>query len=271
MRVFKHLPAYLHVMRMAGREDRANPARIVGSIFLGIVRIILLAAIYKVAYHAVSSTSSTLPYSNALWSIAVYFALVIGLSMRNVFKLVDREVKDGSVETALIRPLDWRLTKICIQLGKNVLEAFLLAIAFIITLSVLVGAPDISFWNVGFVVGSVVLICLAIIASSALFVTVGLTAFWLNDAMPVYRIVDKFIMIFGGAFVPIALMPGVVQDVVRYSPFGVYAASTQLFNPGLQYHLLPTIISSVIWTILTVLFSNWVWKRAEARIEVNGG
>lgn len=271
MTLFKHLPAYLHVMRMAAREDRANPARIAGSILIGVVRIILLAAIYKVAYSAVGGTSKTLPYENALWSIGIYFALIIGLGMRNVFKLVDREVKDGSVEVALVRPLDWRLTKVCTLIGRNLLEASLLIVVFSITLFVLVGAPETGFWNVGFVAGYLVIMLLAIVASSALFVAVGLTAFWLNDAMPAYRIVDKCILIFGGAFVPIALLPDLVQDIVRYSPFGVYAASTQLFNPGLQRTLLPTIISSLVWTVVTVLFCNWVWKRAEARIEVNGG
>lgn len=271
MMTFKHVPAYLQVMRMSAREDRANPTRIAGSMLVGVVRMILLAAIYKVAYSTSAGSSASLPYQNALWSIGIYFALIIGLGMRNVFKLVDREVKNGSVEVALIKPLDWRLTKICVQIGKNILEASLLVVAFVVTLTVLVGMPDVGFMTPGFIAGYLLIMVLAIIASSALFVAVGLTAFWLNDAQPTYRIVDKFILIFGGAFVPIALLPDVVQNVVRYSPFGVYAASTQLFNPGLAPHLVATIISSVVWTVLTVWFCNWVWQRAEQRIEVNGG
>jgi ABC-2 type transport system permease protein len=267
----KHFSAYWKVFTMSAREDRANPVRIAGSIVLGVVRMILLAAIYKVAYEAASTDSPSLPYANALWSIGLYFALIIGLGMRNVFKLVDREVKSGAVEAALIKPLDWRMTKVCVLLGKNVLETLLLIVAFGVTLAILVGIPDTSFMTPGFVLGYLLIMVLAIVASSALFVAVGLTAFWLNDAQPTFRIVDKFILIFGGAFVPIALLPQVVQDVVRYSPFGMYAASTQLFNPGLTDYLLPTIASSLVWTILTVLFCNWVWRRAEQRIEINGG
>jgi ABC-type uncharacterized transport system permease subunit len=269
MQGFRNLPAYWHVMLMSAREDRANPVRLAGSAALGVVRMILLAAIYKIAYATQSNVS--LPYANAVWSIGLYFALVIGLSTRNVFKLIDRDVKTGAVEAVLVRPLDWRLTKVCMQIGKNLLEVAITASAFIVALSIIVGLPDMGFVTPGFVAGYLVIMVLAIIASSALFVTVGLTAFWLNDAMPTFRLVDKIILIFGGAFVPIALMPQAVQDVVRYSPFGVYAASTQLFNPGLTQHLAPTIFSSIVWTIVTVLFCNWVWGRVQAKVEVNGG
>lgn len=269
MKSLSNASAYWYVMRMSAREDRANPIRLAGSALLGVIRMLLLAAIYKIAYSAQGHVG--LPYANAVWSIGLYFALIIGLSVRNVFKLIDKDVKSGSVEAVLVRPIDWRLTKVCMQIGKNLTEVLVVSVAFFITLWTVVGLPDMSFVTPGFIAGYLLIMLLAIIANSALFVTVGLTAFWLNDAMPTFRIVDKIILVFGGAFVPIALLPQVVQDVVRYSPFGVYAASTQLFNPGLVAHLLPTIISSFIWTVVTVLFCNWVWQRVQSKIEVNGG
>lgn len=269
MKFFQDAPAYWHIMRVSAREDRANPVRLAGSALLGVVRIILLAAIYKVAYDHQSQVG--LPYANAVWSIALYFALIIGLSTRNVFKLIDRDVKTGAVEAVLVRPLDWRLTKVCMQIGKNLLEVAVISCSFFATLVLLIGLPDMSFISLGFLAGYLVIMLMAIVASSALFVAVGLTAFWLNDAQPTYRLVDKVILIFGGAFVPIALLPQAVQEIVRYSPFSMYAASTQLFNPGLAEHLLPTLVSSVIWTAVTIWFCNWVWGRVQKRIEVNGG
>jgi ABC-2 type transport system permease protein len=266
---FSNIKAYWQVLAVSAREDRANPTKAAGSVLIGVVRIILLAAIYRVAYEAAGGAS--LPYANTLWSIGLYFALIMGLGMRNVFKLIDREVKSGAVEAGLIKPLDWRMTKICTLLGRNILEASLLAVAFVITLTIITGLPDMSHVTFGFVMGYLLIMVLAIVASSALFIVVGLTAFWLNDAQPTFRLVDKVILIFGGGFVPIALMPETIQEFVRYSPFGMYAASTQLFNPGLVAHLLPTMISAIVWTTVTVLFCNWVWKRAEQRIEVNGG
>jgi ABC-2 type transport system permease protein len=264
-----NLRAYWRVFAVSAREDRANPSRIGGSIFIGVTRMIMLSAIYKAAYAVTGGSGFSC--ANAMWSIGLYFAIVFGLGLRNIFRLIDNDIKSGAVEAGLIKPLDWRLTKVCTLLGRSLLEAFLLMVAFAVSLAILVGLPDVGHITLGFAVGYLVLLVLALVASGALFTTVGLSAFWLNDALPVQRIVEKVILVFGGAFVPIALLPDAVQSIVRYSPFGMYAASTQLFNPGLVQTLLPTVISAIIWTILTVLFCGWVWKCAERRMEVNGG
>jgi ABC-2 type transport system permease protein len=266
----KRLRAYWQVMLMSAREDRANPMRLAGSLALGVVRMILLAAIYKVAYNATHSHSAA-PYANVLWSIALYFTFIIGLSVRNVFKLVEQEVKSGVVEVSLIKPLDYRAVKVCQQLGKNLLESALLMITFAITLWILVGLPSVSYVTPWFVAGYILLMILGVVAASATFLTVGLVAFWLNDSQSVFRIVDRMIMVFGGAFVPIALLPDGVQTALRFSPLGIFAASTQFFNPGLVKHMVPTIISGIVWSVLLLLLCQWVWKRAEQRIEVNGG
>lgn len=264
------LRAYWGVARIAAREDTANPKRIAASLALGILRVGLLAAIYKVAYH-VSGNNPALSYSNAVWSIGLYFAFIIGLNVRSVFKLVETDIKSGAVEVGLVRPLDWRLIKLCQQLGKNMIECVVLVLAFTVTLFLMVGVPDMAHVSLGFLVGYVVLVMLAIVTAGAMFMTVGLTAFWLNDAQSVYRLLDKTVMIFGGAFVPIALLPEGVQTVLRYTPFGIYGAATQLFNPGLAQHLLTTIVSAITWSVLLILLCQWVWRTAQRRIEVNGG
>ncbi len=263
------LRAYWKVMMMAAREDRANPLRLAGSVALGMVRMILIAAIYKAAYEL--THPSTLPYENAIWSMALYFVFIMGLSVRNVYRLVEAEVKNGSVEVSLIRPLDWRAVKICQQIGKNLLECALLMVAFFATLAMVVGFPSVDHFSLGFIAGYILILLLAIISASAMFLMVGLTAFWLNDSQSVFRIVDRTILVFGGAFVPIALLPNLAQDILRYSPLGVYGASTQLFNPGLAAHIVPTLVASAVWAVVLIWICQLVWNRAERRIEVNGG
>jgi ABC-type uncharacterized transport system permease subunit len=268
--VTARLNAYWQVMRFAAREDSANPMRIAASVALGIARMVLLAAIYKVAYTATGGDNA-LSYAAAVWSIGLYFALVMGLNVRHVFKLIEHEVVSGKVEVGLLRPVDWRLSKLCQQVGKNVLECVALVVAFTAALIVLVGVPDLSHISVQFTVGYTVLLILAIVSAGVMNITIGLAAFWLNDAESVYRIVDKAVMIVAGAYVPVALLPELMQTVLRYSPFGVYGASTQLFNPELNTYMIPTLWSAAGWTLFFVVLCQLVWKRAQRRIEVNGG
>lgn len=259
---------YWGVLVSSAREDSANPKQIVASIGVSIFRVFLLTAIYAVAY---KFGGASLTYQNAIWSLAVYFAFIINLGIRDLFKVVEQDVQSGEVELQLIKPLEWRLVKICQLIGKNGIEFILQLLVLPTFLFLTIGQPDISFWSAIFLASFVVLTLFSIVSASYLFMSIGLSAFWLNDSKSVFRLFDKTILVFGGGFVPIALLPHIVQDAVRLSPFGVYAAPTQLFNPNIAAALPAYLLSAVFWTAALILISNFIWHRAQARIEVNGG
>ena len=263
------LNAYWHVLKISAREEGANPKRLISAVVQLLARLALIIAIYTAAY--ATNPNPGLSYQNALWSIGLYLAFVLALGIRQVARMIDLEVKAGAVETHIIKPLDWRLVTLFRLLGKSGLE-FLIQLVLIPTMLLwVVGAPDVSFVAPWMVVVFVALMVLVAITISALFISVGMSSFWLNDAQSMYRIVDKMMAAFAGAFVPIALLPEVIQDFVRFSPFGVYASMQNIFNPKVAELMLPTVIAALVWTVVLVAFCQWVWKRAERRIEVNGG
>ena len=260
---------YWRILAVYSRADSANPIRFGVAIAIQVVRVVFIAAIYRVAYN--HAPIGLLSYPNAVWSVAAYFAFIMNLGLRNLFTIVNNDVLSGIVEIALIKPLDWRLSKVCILIGSNGREFLVQLLVMPLILLLLVGPPNLSHLSPVVDISFLVLMLLAIVTASSMFLTVGLCAFWLNDAQPVYRILDKVALIFGGGFVPIALLPVAAQTFVRFSPFGVYAAPTQLFNPGIVPHLPVTLISAVVWSVVLVGLCQWVWLRAQERIEVNGG
>jgi ABC-type uncharacterized transport system permease subunit len=261
---------YLYIIRTAAREDRANAKRLIGGMLISTLRVGMIAAIYQMAYQHAAGKSG-LSYENAVWSIAIYFAFIVNLGLRNIFRLVESAVRTGAVEVGITKPIDWRLGKVCELLGKNGLEFLLQLVILPLFLLLTIGVPSVSHLSAISVLAFALLTVLAMVAASALFLTIGLVAFWLNDAQSVFRIFDKLAMIFGGAFVPIALLPHAAQAFVRYSPFGVYAAPTQLLNPAATHLLAQTVLSAALWSVILVWFCQFVWRRAMARVEVNGG
>jgi ABC-type uncharacterized transport system permease subunit len=188
-----------------------------------------------------------------------------------VARLIDLEVKLGTIETGLIKPLDWRIVKLCQLLGKSTLEFLLQLIILPITMLIFVGPPDVSFITPAIFAGLAVLLVFSMIIPACLFTIIGLTAVWTNDAMPIFRIVDKTAAVLTGSFVPVALLPGVMQEILRWSPFGIYSAPQLFFNPQTPSIIVPTLISGVLWVGLMLLFVQIVWKRVERKVEVNGG
>lgn len=263
------LKAYWRIVLTSAREDGANPPRIISAMVQLLARVGLIIVIYKVAYAI--NPNPGLSFQNAMWCIGIYFAFVLSLSIRSISRTIDLDIKAGALESALVKPLDWRLVKFAQLLGRSGLEFLLQLIIVPVVLAIFVGLPDLSFLTPQLIVMLVILTLLSVVTVACLFIMVGLTAVWTNDAMPIFRIVDKMAAVFTGAFVPIALLPGVVQDVLRWTPFGIYAAPQQFFNPHVADVIVPTFYSGLLWTALMLLFCQLMWRRVSRKIEVNGG
>lgn len=263
------LRAYWLVAVTAAREDGANPARLISTVLQQIVRVLLVVAIYRTAYRF--SGNHALDFTNAMWTIGLCFAFFLNLGVRNIYIPVEREIKDGTVEAGLIKPLDWRLSKFMYLLGKNGVEFLVQIVVLPVVLLIAVGPP--SFAHLTPLIAAVFLpfFVMSIITAASLFMMVGLATFWLNDAKSVFRIVDKMGLIFCGTFVPLALLPDAVQAIARFSPFGIYAAPTRIFDPTIIPVLWPTFLAGLFWTAVMLGLCHLMWQRATQRIEVNGG
>jgi len=263
------IKAYWRVFAAAAREDRANPKRLISATIQAVCRVFLVVEIYRIAY-AVSG-NHTLPFANAMWTIALCFVFFLNLGIRNMYIPVEIEIKTGTVETSLINPLDWRLVKFAQLLGKSSLEFLVQLIIMPLVLLIMVGPPNIAHLTPGLGLLFFAFAIMSVVTAAALFMTVGLAAFWLNDAKSVFRIVDKMGLICCGTFVPIAFLPDVMQQIIRFTPFAIYAAPTRIFDPTALNTLTPTIISGVIWTLGMIAICEFVWRRANKKMEVNGG
>src|SRR6266545_3755574 len=165
---------YLRVFTTAARESSANLRQLAANMAISLFRIGLLAAIYAVAYRF---GKASLHYENIVWSLAVYFAFILNLGLRDLFSVVDRDIQTGAVEVQLIKPMDWRLMKACQVLGKNSVEFVLQIIVSSLFLLLIVGVPHVPYWSPGFLAGFLLLAVLAIMSASCIYITIGLSAF----------------------------------------------------------------------------------------------
>jgi ABC-2 type transport system permease protein len=266
----RRLRAYWRVLLTSAREDGANPKRLISTVVQMILRVLLVVAIYRVAYEA-SGGNHSLGFTNAMWTIGLCFAFFLNLGIRNIYVPVEREIKDGSVETSLIKPLDWRAVKLLQLLGKSGVEFLVQLVVLPTVLLLTVGPPSVEHLHPLLAITFVLLFVMSVTTASALFLSVGLSAFWFNDAKSVFRIVDKMALICCGTFVPLALMPDIMQTIVKFTPFYIYAAPTRVFDPTFVPQLGVTLLSGAIWLVLMLAFCQFIWNRAGRKMEVNGG
>jgi ABC-2 type transport system permease protein len=93
----------------------------------------------------------------------------------------------------------------------------------------------------------------------------------MEDAMPVVRIVEKTMMVFGGSVVPLALLPTDIRTIIEWTPFAATGFPAQVTSPDFVDHAFQLLGIEAVWIVVFGIAVAMLWRRAIRRIEVNGG
>ncbi len=263
------LRVYFVIARQAWREAFIVPEKIVAALFVLCLRVGLLFAIYRMAYQFSDRAPNSVPFTSAVWSIGAYFVL-LSFMIRHIYVDISREVKQGTIEMRLSKPYYYPLLAIAHRLGRGLPDVILSFVATMGILVLFVGWPPVVFSGIW--LGQVLLLVLGgLVLASLLYTLVGLSAFWLEDAEPVYWIFDKFVMLLGGAYVPVVLFPAWLKTIAIWLPFGGFTFAAQAFHSSFTLLWGQLMVSQLLWIIVLGGTVSMVFRRARARVSINGG
>ncbi|HEV3140304.1 MAG TPA: ABC-2 family transporter protein [Vicinamibacterales bacterium] len=105
-----------------------------------------------------------------------------------------------------------------------------------------------------------------------LHILIGLVAFWIGDATPVFWVWQKLLFVFGGLMLPIRLYPSTMQRVAAFTPFpDILAGPASFVLEGES--VAPGVLAArlAMWCVVTMVTVQWLWARACRALAVNGG
>lgn len=258
--------AYRAVYAIHVKQSLAQPVRVVANVVTSAIRLVFLFAIYSYVYTHVTTTPY--PFEAALASAAMYNVL-LSMSLRKVFDVINSDIKSGAFETSLLRPMHYLYSVAFAKLGTMSVQTTITC-AVIVPLFFLFShtAPHMTVagavWGVSLVVGGTIL-------SGALYSIIALPALWINDAEPFYYIVDKSILIFGGSYVPVALFPQWLKVISEYSPFGGAMFGTRMFDPHFLEYAPRLFLTQAVWIAVLMLCAALIFRWAMRHVSINGG
>jgi ABC-2 type transport system permease protein len=149
-----------------------------------------------------------------VWYLAM--TETVTLSASRVFVEISEAVKSGDLVYTLTRPISYPFFQVANSLGDSMPRFWLnLAVASaVVTLGVGVGAG--SWPGVLAFLGTAML---ALLLDALIAVLIGLSAFWLEEVMPVFWIYQKLLFTVGGLFLPLDLFPGWLRRIAAWLPF----------------------------------------------------
>lgn len=234
-----------------------------------IIFLIFNVTLYTHIYKLIPTLQEKLPFENAIWSMSIYF-IIFALGIRNLQRAFREDIRSGNIEIYLLRPMNYIWQKVLIQFGQGLIP-FLSALILTIGINILlVGGPIIAIPLWQWIILMTVLFVLAQVLTSLLLILCGLSGFWIDDSEPVYFVVSKLIMIFGGAWVPVAFFPKTLQLIAIFSPFGASVATSHMLYPNPAWNGRILVLNLLFWILVCWLLTWFVSKKAFKKLAVNG-
>jgi ABC-2 type transport system permease protein len=97
-------------------------------------------------------------------------------------------------------------------------------------------------------------------------------AFWTTRVFSIYEFYYALILLFSGQFVPLPLMPKIIQEIAQYLPFQLLLYfPIQLIRGELaRVQIVQGFVLGSVWLIISILLFNMVWRNGIRRYSAVG-
>jgi ABC-2 type transport system permease protein len=255
---------YFAVYALAVRQTIERRGELVGRAIFYCLLLLVFSGLWKAVYAmgALAETPSTF-----LWYLAVTEWITLAVPLTH--HTVEQDVKTGDVAYHLARPMSYLGLRVAEALGALTVRLVVLAGVGFVAAVALAGSLPSDPWGLLFAIP------LGVVAAAVTVVwlaTIGLTAFWIQDASALHWVVQKLMFVLGGLILPLSIYPVWLRRIAELLPFAAV-----LYGPGRMafgldpWALLDSTVKLLAWGAVSVWLALYVFRRARLRLEVNGG
>lgn len=256
------------VIKIYTKNQMQNKSHLFLDIFNMISRCLIVFLLYGYVFKLSGGTIKGVEYKETLWSMFIYFCLMT-LASRKVYKLIMDDVKSGNVEMFLNKPVNYVLLTAYKSIGQGIYSFGVISVLGSILMIIFVGLPKLDYLL--FIPTLIITIILGQILALIIYSCIGLLSFFMQDVRPIFWIVDKFVMILGGSYLPVALFPPFLKILAYVSPFGAINFATSTVYSTWSSEFIIKIGLQVIWILLFGFFLSYIYKETREKAMINGG
>jgi len=265
----KKISKYLAVTKTSFSSSSTYLINLFAKSFPTFIRIWIFMQLYETTFsvRGISSVNG-LTVTMTIWILA--FAQSFQSSTRPpVSRIVNDEVRSGDLQYVISRPYSYLGFHYFSQLGKIV--AFLLPNIAVAVLASLFFVGLISFSIQGILWG-ILLLFLGLTLDFLMSFSLGILAFWVEDATSFTWIYHKAQIILGGLIIPISMFPDGVRKIVEWLPFSQIFYSSALTMVAFDMQVAKKfLLIQGFWIVLILGIITWAFNRGTRNISINGG
>ena len=229
--------------------------------------------IYMAVWTSIANTRGNVNGLTANDFITYYMTLLIvdQITSNIVIHTFAYKVQDGSLSGELVRPIHPMLTN---ALVNNIAFKVLTIMGFIpvwVVLFVLF-KPDFSSVTAGGVLISIPAMILGFFVGFLLSAAITALAFWTTRVYSIHEFYYALILLFSGQFVPLVLMPKLIQDIAQYLPFQllIYFPIQLILGKLSTAQIIQGYTIGLVWLGIAITIFNWIWGNGVKRYSAVG-
>ena len=229
--------------------------------------------IYLAVWTSIANSKGDVNGFTANDFITYYMALLIvdQITSNIIIHVFAYKIQDGTLSSELIRPIHPMLTN---ALVNNVAFKILTIMGMTPIWFVLyfLFKPDFSSvtWQ-GLLLATPAMV-LGFMVGFLLSATITSLAFWTTRVYSVHEFYYALILLFSGQFVPLPLMPKVIQDIAQFLPFQllIYFPVQLILGKLSRVQIVQGYVVGGIWLAVSIVLFNLVWREGVKRFSAVG-
>jgi ABC-2 type transport system permease protein len=229
--------------------------------------------IYLAVWTSIAHTKGSVNGLTANDFVTYYMTLLIvdQVTSNIVIHTFAYKVQDGSLSGELVRPIHPMLTN---ALVNNIAFKGLTIMGFIpvwIALFFLY-KPDYSQVTLTGILLAIPAMILGFFVGFLLSASITSLAFWTTRVYSIHEFYYASILLFSGQFVPLTLMPKVIQNIAQYLPFQllIYYPIQLILGKLSQAQIVQGYVIGALWLVVAIVVFNWVWRNGVKRYSAVG-
>lgn len=254
------LKKYIAIYKTSFRESLAYRFDALASALFAFIKIYLAYILWKAVFAGKSEIGGFTFSMMLTYYIFIAFIEKIGRSENIIWETSD-EVRTGSYTKYITRPLSHFLYAFSRSFSKSSFAFITSAIACAVWITIfrksiyIPSDPMAAVYAVFFII-------LGLFTLTQIHYIIGLISFRTIEIAGPYFLINNFTGFMAGSFIPIALLPEIVRNIISFTPFYYvmyYPISVYLEQDS--GNMLFALAVIVVWNFLLMLFRKFFYKK----------
>ncbi|NJC96894.1 MAG: hypothetical protein C3F07_09685 [Anaerolineales bacterium] len=229
--------------------------------------------IYLAVWTSIATANGNVSGLTANDFITYYMILLIvdQLTSNIIIHIFAYKVQDGTLSGELIKPIHPMLTSTLVNdIAFKTLNLIVLTPIWIVL--VLLFKPQFDSVSISGILLSIPAILLGYMINYLLSGTITSLAFWTTRVYSIHEFYYALILLFAGQFVPLQLMPEVIQNIARFLPFQLFMyLPIQIIQGKLPTNaIVQGYITGILWFAVALMVFRLVWREGVKRYSAVG-